>query len=387
MTNTTAPTRPGISADRLLADLDELATFGGRPDGGVDRVAGSAADLAARAWLAQRLTDAGFHARTDRAGNVLGRTHTGSGPWVLAGSHTDTVPAGGRLDGAYGVIAALEVLRTLAATGHPAADSLEIVSFWDEEGAAPESPGGLTGSTALCADRHINDVRAYVELHIEQGPRMERAGLALATVEGIVGIDRYRVDVRGESNHAGTTPMDLRADAGRAAARITARIRELAQGTDPELVANVGCLELTPGAPNVIPGRAELTIEFRAGASRSLDAVAARLRSLVATITREERCHATVDRLSRKPMVEFDQAICGLIEKACTGTGRLTSRMWSFAGHDASALSAQVPTGMMFVPSVGGISHAPQESTPPDQLVLGCQALCDAVVELHNTFS
>lgn len=385
MTDTAAPTRAGISAGRLLADLDELATFGARPDGGVDRVAGSAADLAARAWLAQRLTVAGLDARTDRAGNVLGRTHAGTGPWLLVGSHTDTVPAGGRLDGAYGVIAALEVLRTLAETGHPAADCLEVVSFWDEEGAAPNSRGGLTGSTALCAGEHVDHLRAYIELHIEQGPRMERAGQVLATVEGIVGIDRYRVDVRGETNHAGTTPMELRADAGRAAARIAGQIRELALGIEPAMVANVGCLELTPGAPNVIPGRAELTIEFRAGASRSLDAVAAGLRSLVASVTRNERCHATVDRISRKPVVEFDEKIRDLIGKACSDTGRPTGRMWSFAGHDASVLGAHVPTGMMFVPSTGGISHAPQESTPPGDLALGCQALCDTVVELHRT--
>jgi N-carbamoyl-L-amino-acid hydrolase len=385
MANKTVPIHAGISAQRLLADLDELAGFGARPDGGVDRVAGSAADLAAREWLAQRLTAAGLHARTDRAGNVLGRTHAGTGPWVLVGSHTDTVPAGGRLDGAYGVIAALEVLRTLAAVGHPAADSLEIVSFWDEEGAAPDSPGGLIGSTALCAGEHVHDLRAYVEMHIEQGPRMERAGQDLATVDGIVGIDRYRVDVRGETNHAGTTPMDLRADACRAAARITARIRELAQRTDPAMVANVGCFEVTPGAPNVIPGRAELIIEFRAGAAGSLDVVADGLRALVAAVTREERCHATVDRLSRKPVVTFDRVVRDLIEKACSGTGRPTGRMWSFAGHDASVLGAHVPTGMMFVPSTGGISHAPQESTPPDQLVLGCQALCDIVVALHGT--
>ncbi len=373
-----------ISSERLLEDLATLATFGARPDGGVDRVAGSPADLAARAWLARRIEEAGLYAWHDEAGNVFGRTRAGSGPWLLSGSHSDTVPAGGRLDGAYGVIAALEVLRTLHETGHPAAETLEIVSFWDEEGASPGSPGGLVGSTALCAGDHIRDIEAYLELHIEQGPRMEKAGLDLAMVEGIVGIDRHRLDIQGAFNHAGTTPMDARADAGRAATKIASGTYEVALNADTTMVANVGCLELEPGAPNVIPGRASIVVEFRACETASLDAAAAGLRALARRMTAEEDCTFVMERISRKPVIRFDPRMCEAVERSCRRTGRPMDSMMSYAGHDASVLGLNVPTGMVFVPSTGGISHAPEESTPNDQLVLGCQTLLQAVVEVHH---
>jgi beta-ureidopropionase / N-carbamoyl-L-amino-acid hydrolase len=370
-----------IRAERLLGDLNRLASFGGRPDGGVDRVAGSAADREARAWFGRRIEQAGLRAYTDEIGNVFGRTRTGSGPWLLVGSHTDTVPAGGRLDGAYGVMAALEVLRTLHETGHPAADMLEIASFWDEEGAAPTSPGGLTGSTALCASEHIREIGGYLELHVEQGPRMESAGLELAMVEGIVGIDRYRIAVRGAANHAGTTPMHARSDAGRVAARVLARVHDLALGLDAGMVANVGCLDLRPGSPNVIPGAAAMTVEFRAGDETSLAAAGIELGALVSRTVAEERCSATIERISHKPVSRFDRHLCDLVEESCLRTSPSTGRLMSYAGHDASVLSGQVPTGMLFVPSTGGISHAPRESTPAAQLVQGCRALYEAIVE------
>ncbi|WP_066944548.1 Zn-dependent hydrolase [Microtetraspora fusca] len=369
-----------ISAERLLADIASLAAFGGRADGGVDRVAGSAADLAARDWLAGRIAEAGCVAWRDDIGNVFGRTPGGSGPWLLAGSHTDSVPGGGRLDGAYGVLSALEVLRTLREAGHPAAETLEIVSFWDEEGAAPTSGGGLVGSTAFCSGGHLAEITAFLELHIEQGPRMERAALDLAVVEGIVGIDRYAVTLTGETNHAGTTPMDGRADAGRAAARVLVEVREIAAAADPGMVANVGCVEVLPGAPNVIPGAARLVVELRAAGRAALDACAERLRAHAARVAREEGCVAVVEVLSRKPEARFDPALCDHLEKVCKRLGVTHDRLVSYAGHDAGVLSRHVPTAMLFVPSSSGVSHAPAEHTPDRQLVLGCQALLDAVV-------
>jgi len=377
--------RVTISTECLMRDLDRLASFGGRPDGGVDRVAGSAADLAAREWLAQRLVDAGLHASTDDIGNVFGRVDGSTGPWLLVGSHTDTVPGGGRLDGAYGVMAALEVLRTLHENRHPAAESLEIVSFWDEEGAAPTSPGGLTGSTRMCEGKHLAEISGYVELHIEQGARMERAALDLAAVEGIVGIDRYQLQVHGTANHAGTTPMDTRSDAGRAAALICSQVKELAIETDPEMVANVGCLEFSPNAPNVIPGLATLTVEFRARRASSLRSVELGLKALSERVAAQERCTVSTEQLSHKPVISFDSRIVDTIEGVCVRTGKPTSRLWSLAGHDASVLASCVPTGMIFVPSTHGISHQPDEFTPAHQLALGCQALCDAVIEIHRS--
>ncbi|MBO2458318.1 Zn-dependent hydrolase [Actinomadura violacea] len=369
-----------IDAGRLLRDLDELARFGGRPDGGVDRVAGSPADLASRAWLADRLAEAGLAARTDAAGNVFGQV-PGARPWLLAGSHTDTVPAGGRLDGAYGVIAALEVLRTLHEHGHPAAGALEVVSFWDEEGAGPASAGGLAGSTAMCAGDHVRDLRAYLELHIEQGPRMERDGLELAVVEGIVGIERHQVVMRGAANHAGTTPMDERADAGRAAAVVAAAVPDRVLGVDPAMVVNVGHIEFLPGAPNVVPGEARLVVEWRGARDDSLLRAEKELSALAHDTAEALGCQGEIRAVSRKPPAVFDPGLCDLVARACRAAGGPAGRMHSFAGHDAGVLSAHVPTAMIFVPSAGGVSHSPLEHTPEPMLARGCRALLAAVAE------
>ncbi|GAB1818983.1 M20/M25/M40 family metallo-hydrolase [Herbidospora sp. RD11066] len=375
-----------IRGERLLADITRLAAIGGRLDGGVDRVAGSAADHAARDWLGARIAEAGCVTWRDPTGNIFGRA-PGAAPHerLLAGSHTDTVPGGGRLDGAYGVLAALETLRTLHEHGHPAARSLDIVSFWDEEGAAPTSTGGLTGSTAFCAGDDVTRVAAFLEPHIEQGPRMEAAGIDLAVVDGIVGIDRHTVTLTGETNHAGTTPTDRRADAGRAAARTLLAARDIAAGTDPGMVANVGCVDVQPGAPNVVPGQARLVVEFRAATRAALDHAAAQLSACADDAARAERCTATVTPLSSKPEARFDPGLRELLAGVCAALGAPTTHLMSFAGHDAGVLSRHVPTAMLFVPSTAGISHAPAEHTPDRQLVLGCQALLDTVIAWHTT--
>lgn len=373
-----------ISGQRMLSDLAELATFGGREDGGVDRVAGSPADLASRRWLANRITDAGLYTWTDATGNVFGRQFRSRGPWLLTGSHTDTVPAGGRLDGAYGAIAALEVLRTLHEADHPAAAVIETVAFWDEEGTLPISNGGLVGSTALCVGEHIRHIKGFVELHIEQGPRMEEAGLELAAVDGIVGVDRYLLVVRGKANHAGTTPMHARADAGRAAAKIAAYLWETADEVDELMVVNVGAMQFHPGVPNVVPGEARFTVEFRAQSEFSLLRAIDRTEALVRRIGREQGCTVEVSRLSHKPVVRFDDTYVDRVEETCVRQGAPTGRLVSYAGHDASVLSARTPTAMIFVPSAGGISHSPAEHTPDEQLVQGAQVLLEMLVELEQ---
>ncbi len=379
---------PVVSGWRLLEEIAELATYGGRTDGGVDRVAGSVADLKARAWLADRITDAGLRSWTDAVGNVFGNTATGTGPWLLCGSHTDTVPAGGQLDGAYGVLAALEVLRTLHETGHPAADLLRIVSFWDEEGAQPTSTGGLVGSTALARDAdHVSRLLGYLELHIEQGPRMIRAGHELAVVTGIVGIDRYAVTVLGEANHAGTTPMTDRADAGRAAAGIAVQVWDIARAIGADAVANVGCVEVWPGAPNVIPGQARIIVEFRAGTEVALESAGERLTAIAGQLAASEGCTVAVEPLAHTPVTRFDRTLCDLVDRVCRRTGAATTRLQSYAGHDAGPVSRVVPAAMMFVPSVDGVSHSPREHTPAPMLVQGCQALLDAVIEYHHCHS
>jgi N-carbamoyl-L-amino-acid hydrolase len=370
---------PRISAERLLADLAELARIGGRPDGGVDRVAGSDADLEGRVWLQRRLVDAGLEPRVDEVMNVFGRAPGSAAPWLLLGSHTDTVPAGGRLDGAYGVVAALEVLRALHEAGHPAAARVEIVDFFDEEGVV--AGGGLRGSRFLCQSAHAGELAGYLELHIEQGPRLEAEALDLGVVEGIVGIDRWDVVFSGAANHAGTTPMAMRKDAGVAAGRVIHALPGLLAEADPEMVGNIGAVELLPGAANVVPGEARLIVELRALAPGSLQRAAALLRAEVAAAAAAARCTATVSQRSTAPPAPMAEVAMAAVEAACRATGRGWRRMVSGAGHDAQELARRVPAAMIFVPSRGGVSHSPQESTSDEHLVLGGQVLLASTLQ------
>ena len=397
-----------INADRLLADLAILSAIGGRADGGLDRLAWSDHDLSARRWFAERIREAGLEPRVDAALNVFGHLPGTTGPWLLTGSHLDSVPNGGRLDGAYGAVAALEVLRTLVESHDPLAEQVEIVGVADEEGVRFEF--GLIGSLALVgeldlsrlrdrldwqgvpirqvlaqagrdvdrmieAQQHRPSIKGFVELHIEQGPRMEAEGIDLAVVTGIVGVHRQRIQVFGTQNHAGTTPFSLRHDAGRAAARAAGELRDLVQAADLEAVANIGSMRFDPGGVNVIPGRAEFTLEVRHLEERvvrqAVDTFAARLDRICA----EEGCRAELELLSWVPPAPMDATVMDALEKACKETGRQPARMWSGAGHDAAVLSRHVPTGMLFVPSVGGISHSPRETTSDEHLILGAQAL------------
>jgi len=397
-----------VNGERLLADLRTLAAIGGRPDGGVDRLAWSEHDLAGRRWFAERMGEAGIEARVDAALNVFGHVPGAMGPWVLTGSHLDSVPNGGPLDGAYGAVAALEVLRTLAESGDALAEQLEIVGFADEEGVRFES--GLIGSLALTGDldierlrdgldwqgvpirqvlatagrdldrmleakQHRDSIKAFVELHIEQGPRMEADGIDLAVVTGIVGVHRQRIEIQGTQNHAGTTPFRLRHDAGRAAARAVAELRDLVQGVDPEAVANIGSMRFHPGGVNVIPGRAQFTLEVRHLDERVMGEAVRAFATRLERICAEEGCRVDVELLSSVPPAPMDATVTDALGQAGAELGRRPAMLSSGAGHDAAVLSRHVPTGMLFVPSVGGLSHSPRETTSDEHLVLGARAL------------
>ena len=397
-----------INGQRLLGDLRGLAAIGGLPDGGVDRLAWSEHDLAGRRWFAERMGEAGIEARVDAALNVFGHLPGTTGPWLLTGSHLDSVPNGGRLDGAYGAVAALEVLRTLAESGDPLAQRVEIVGFADEEGVRFEF--GLIGSLALAgeldverlrdgldwqgvpirqvlgaagcdldrmleAQEHRNSIKAFLELHIEQGPRMEADGIDLAIVTGIVGVHRQRIEIEGTQNHAGTTPFRLRHDAGRAAARAAAELRDLVQGVDPEAVANIGSMRFIPGGVNVIPGRAQFTLEVRHLDERVLGEAVWAFATRLERICAEEGCRAEVELLSSVPPAPMDATIMEALEQACAELTRRPLRLPSGAGHDAAVLSRHVPSGMLFVPSAGGVSHSPKETTSDEHLILGARAL------------
>ena len=369
---------PRISAERLLGDLAELARIGGRPDGGVDRLAGSEADVAARRWLADRMLGAGLEASLDELNNVFGHPRNG-GPWLLLGSHSDTVPAGGRLDGAYGVVAAMEVCRTLAAAAHPAAARVAAASFHDEEGVTGH---GFEGSEHFLASPVIGSILGYLELHIEQGPRLEAEGLDLGVVDAIVGIDRHSVVITGAANHAGTTPFSYRHDAGRAAARFVAGLKELVQGVEPRSVGNVGSLVLEPGAPNVVPGVARFTVETRSPDPAALDRIRELVRDEVARIAGEEGCTVAVQLQTAWPAIAMFPGYVAALERVVARSGLPWRRLESGAGHDAEILARKVPAAMLFVPSHEGISHSTLEHTDERLLVQGCQALLDSALEV-----
>ncbi|HET9848618.1 MAG TPA: Zn-dependent hydrolase [Candidatus Dormibacteraeota bacterium] len=401
-----------INPERLLADLNALSRIGALPEGGINRLAWSDADIAGRRWFTERIREAGLDARVDPALNVFGHLSGAPGPFLLTGSHLDSVPNGGRLDGAYGAVAALEVMRTLAESHDDLAPRVEVVGFSDEEGV--RFAVGLIGSLALAGDLkldelreahdqdgtpinqvlahagreldrmleahdHLSSVAAFLELHIEQGPRMETAGSDLAVVTGIVGVHRQRVRVLGAQNHAGTTPFRLRHDAGRVAARAAAGLRDVVENIDGDAVANIGIMRFEPGGVNIIPGRASFTLEVRhlqePVVRRIVDAFTQRL----LTICDEEGCWAESELLSWVPPSPMNAAQMETIAAACRELGRQPASLWSGAGHDAAVLSRHVPTGMLFVPSANGISHAPQESTSDEHLVLGARALLGAV--------
>src|SRR3984893_15463642 len=401
-----------INGERLLADLRALAAIGGLPDGGVDRLAWSDHDLAGRWWVAESLSQAGIEARVDAALNPVGHVPGTTGPWLLTGSHLDSVPNGGRLDGAYGAVAALEVLRTLAESRGPLAPEGGIVGFADEEGVRFEV--GLIGSLALVGEldaerlrdgldwqgvpirqvlatagrdldrmlevkEHLTSIKGFVELHIEQGPRMETDGIDLGVVTGIVGVHRQRIEIQGTQNHAGTTPFRLRQDAGRAAVRAAAELRDLIQGVDAEAVANIGSMQFHPGGVNVIPGRAQFTLEVRHLDERVLGEAVRAVASRLERICAEEGCRVDVGLLFSVPPAPMDATVMDALGQACTGRGRKAGRLSSGAGHDAAVLSHHGPRGMRFAPSMGGVSHSPRETTSDEHLVLGARALLRGV--------
>ncbi len=370
-------TAPAINGERLLADLDTLAQFGGRSDGGVDRIDGSPADRDARRWLADRMSEAGLEPVIDEHWNLVGTPAGSQGPWLMLGSHTDTVPAGGRLDGAYGVIAALEVARALRDTGRPAVRSVKVVSFAGEEGIHGH---GLRGSRAFCAAGGTEGLAGYLELHIEQGARLWTAGLDAAVVTGIVGIRRWEVTFTGAANHAGTTPFALRRDAGRAAARFLAELPDQVSSIDAEMVANVGQIDLEPGAVNVVPGVARFVLEMRCIRSASLQVGAEGVAGWAAAAATCERCEVSLTPLVVDAPVEMDGRLQRLLAEACDEVGVRHTSFASGAGHDAQELGRRVPAGMLFVPSRDGLSHSPREHTPPEQLIAGARVLLNCVL-------
>jgi hydantoinase/carbamoylase family amidase len=406
-----------VSGAALAADLAAAARIGaaGDSDGGITRLAWSEELEAAIALVGASLAELGLAVSRDGAGNLLARWPAagGSGGVVMAGSHLDTVPCGGRLDGALGVIAAVDAVRMLRAEDFEPSRPIAVAAFMDEEGArfgtalfgsrafcgedmsealARRDADGVTMAAAMTARGFdpaavagaagVGELGAYVELHIEQGPVLERRGLRIGVVDAICGVLGYRVELSGEANHAGTTPMDSRRDAFVGAARVAVALRDWAAG-DPTVRATVGAVAVEPGARNVVPGRCTFAVDVRCADAARVAAAEAEVEALVAGIAREEGLSASVSPAYSLAPTAMAPRVVAAIEAAA---GREADDSWcrlpSGAGHDAMVIGRHCDAGMLFVPSRGGISHSPLEWTDPADCALGARVLAGTLREL-----
>ncbi len=402
-----------VDGGRLNSRLAKLATFGRDADGGTSRVAFSEADRSARTWLQDVMARAGLATRIDAAGNLIG-TRAGSAPQrpvLVMGSHIDTVPSGGNYDGCVGALAAVEAAERLHETGRSMRHPLEVVIFSNEEDGKTGSramsgelqeedlsnrtANGLTirdGVKAIGGDpgkldaarRAAGQIAAFLELHIEQGGVLEQAGVTIGVVEGIVGIKRWNVTVRGFANHAGTTPMAARSDALLAAARFVDGVNRVAVEREGRQVATVGRIVAEPGAPNVIAGKVVASLEIRDLAMPVIDEVFSGVESVAARIARETGTTFQFEQFYLTREAPTDERIRLRIEAAAEARGFSMMRMPSGAGHDAQSLALLAPIGMIFVPSVDGISHSPRELSTPDDIAAGADVLLGTLLDLDR---
>jgi N-carbamoyl-L-amino-acid hydrolase len=397
-----------IDGARLTADVQALGQIGLTARGGLMRVAFSAADLEGRAWVRERLRQT-MDVQVDPAGNMIGR-YAGREPGLMPialGSHTDTVPDGGKYDGALGVLAALACVEALARDGVRLRHPVEVINFNSEEAAVA---GGTFGSRAMAgqfdptilrqttpdgrliadivrgagvdpeqivmARREPGSLAAYLELHPEQGGRLEAASIPIGVVEAIVAIRRFVVTFHGYANHAGTTPMEQRRDALVVAAPFILAVRSTA--IVHEVVGTIGTLRIQPGASNVIPGRVDLSLEIRGQDDVVLDAVEQELRTLA------QGSGGDFTPISAKPAVASDSWLVEQLEAASAGLGLAYQRMSSGAGHDAMCMAGITREAMLFVPSRGGVSHSPDEFTSDAQCIDGARVLLAALLRIDE---
>jgi beta-ureidopropionase / N-carbamoyl-L-amino-acid hydrolase len=407
-----------IQPDRLLADIETLAAIGDTGDGGNCRLALSDEDAGGRELVVGWMHDLGLDVRVDRIGNVvatrMGAGGSGDGDGaapVLTGSHIDTVATGGRYDGTLGVLAGLEVVRALDDAGIRTRRPLAVAFFTDEEGSrfAPDMLGSLVYAGGMPLEDALDTVaidgavlgdelerigwagdaavpgpapHAYVELHIEQGPVLEEAGVTIGAVTGVQGISWQELTLTGQPNHAGTTPMRLRRDPAYVAAETVGFVRRLATDLGGPQVGTVGRLELHPDLVNVVAARATLTVDLRNTEEAVLADAERRLREHVAAVASAEGCEAAWRRLARFEPVAFDTAVIDLVESTAERLGHSVMRLPSGAGHDAQMLARVCPAGMVFVPSRAGVSHSPAEFTDLEHLAAGAQVLAEVLTEL-----
>ena len=401
------PNSPSVSinGERLLERIAELAQIG-EIEGtkGCSRLAFTDADREGR--------DLGLTVTIDAVGNVVASTNPdGASGAVMAGSHIDTVGTGGRYDGNLGVLAGLEVIEATLAADIELARPLAVAFFSNEEGSryAPDMMGSLAyvggmsveavlqveGSDGTVVGEELDRIgyrgsspcpgvtpHAFVELHIEQGPVLDKENIQIGIVEGVQGISWTELTLIGQSNHAGTTPMSLRRDPMRAAAEVVVAARSIASEIGGSQVATVGSLHLHPNLVNVVPASATMTVDLRNTDEASLQLAEEQLRLGVAAIAEDEDVTVESRSLARFEPVEFDGRVVEQIEQLAEQTGLSTKRMPSGAGHDAQMMARICPTGMIFVPSLDGISHNPAEHTDEKDLIAGAQLLSDTMLAL-----
>jgi N-carbamoyl-L-amino-acid hydrolase len=411
------PPLPRVNAARLREHLEALSVFG-RPNGGtfangVSRYAYSDADVAGRAYVMKLIEGLGLNPRIDTAGNILAlRQGTNASlPPVLFGSHIDSVPNGGNFDGDLGTLAAIEVVQTLNEAQVTLPRSLEIVVWQNEEGYAFNN--GLVGSRAAAgrldpgeldvvwngmkksdairkiggkperiaeANRGPGSFACYLELHIEQGGTLERAGIPIGVVEGIVSIDRYEVNVRGFANHAGTTPMPDRQDALVAASMLTVAVNEIVRAEPGRQVGTVGQLNVTPNVPNIVPGAVQMVVELRDLSEKKVANLGEKIRTRAKEIAAQTRTEIDMRLAAHHDAALATPEVQSSIEAACAKLGLKSQRLPSGAGHDAQMMATLGPMGMIFVPSVAGISHSPMELTRWEDCARGADVLLATVL-------
>jgi beta-ureidopropionase / N-carbamoyl-L-amino-acid hydrolase len=411
---------PSIDAARLRNRLERLSYHGRPPAGtfadGVSRVAYSTADLTARAWIIDEIKQAEIVPRIDAAGNIFARFGgQPNQPAILFGSHIDSVPNAGNFDGDLGTFAALDVLQTVQAAKIQSRHPLEMVLWAHEESTAfgvgtaasrivagDLKPGdmdkvwnGMKRADAIrriagdpdkieTAIRGKGTWHSYVELHIEQGGTLDKAKVPIGVVEGIVAIHRYDVVVEGFANHAGTTPMNERQDAMLAAAQLTVAVREVATARQGRQVGTVGRIEVEPNSPNVIPGRVTLSVEFRDLSEQTLRELGEAVKARGAAIAKSTNTTMTFTLASTNPAAPATRAVQDAIGRSADALGLKTMRLPSGAGHDAQQIAALCPMGMIFVPSIGGISHSPKELTRWEDCANGANVLLRTVLALDT---
>ena len=404
-----------VNFERLQRDIEALSAIGRKEDHGLYRMAFTDADMEGRRWFAERVAEAGLDLYIDGAANMHARLNwDGKRPSVMTGSHLDTVPGAGHLDGALGVLVGLECLRSLKEQGVALQYPLEAVAFSDEEGRF----GGMVGSQAMCgmltperihtardlkdvtlteamaaqglnamdalrAQRSPDSIHAFVELHIEQGPVLDRQGAKIGVVEGIVGLFKWNVRLIGLANHAGTTPMDMRRDAFQGLAELSGQIpRILEEDGGTRSVATIGRVELFPGAANVVPGKAEFSLEVRDTDRATLDRLAAAFRRALSAIARRRDLMFEFEVLSELEPVKCDPLVMNAISESAHDLDVTQLQMPSGAAHDTQMMASLTRAGMIFVPSKEGRSHSPAEWTAWEDIEIGANVALSTLYSL-----